>query len=345
MAKRGFDSILCDLLSGRTLPSLEWERLFLSLLRSRLGPGDAKKLLLLIAQKGEGVQEILGCVRAFRKLEPPIPLKLPFLVDVCGTGGDGKGTFNISTVSSFVTAGAGAYVAKHGNRAVSSQCGSSDLVEALGIRIEIPPRRMLQALERFHLGYFHAPRYHPVFAKIQPLRRSLGIRTIFNCVGPLLNPIRLNYQMMGVSNASWLGPMAHVLAESGCKRAAVVRSTDGLDELSSTSSNDILCVAKGRIRKMRLNPRSLGFTGGGRKHLSGGNPGANKEIALGVLEGRLRGAECDVVLLNSGFTLWLTGLSPNLEEGIQRARFSIRSGQALEVLEGLRKFTGQRRSG
>lgn len=316
----------------------------MNLLEGRLGYNEAKKLLLVIAQKKAGVPEILGFVRALRRLEPPILLKLPFLVDVCGTGGDGKGTFNISTVSSFVTAGAGAYVAKHGNRAVSSRCGSSDLMEALGVRIEIPPRRMLQALEQFRLGYFHAPRYHPVFARFQPLRRSLGIRTIFNSVGPLLNPVRLNYQMIGVSSVQWLEPMARALAESGCKRAAVVRSADGMDELSSTAPNDILWVTKGRVRKRRLSPQSLGFTRSGRKHLPGGDPRANKEIALGILDGRLRGPECDAVLLNSGFALWLTGLSRSLEAGIQRARFSIQSGQALGVLKSLQKFTAERRS-
>lgn len=345
MARQRFDSILRHLLMGRTLPSQEWKRLFLNLLQNRLGADEAKRLLVAIARKGEGIQEILGCVQALRKLEPPVPVKLPFLMDLCGTGGDGKGTFNISTVSSFVTAGAGAYVAKHGNRAVSSKCGSSDLMEALGIRIEAPPRRMLQALKRFRLGYFHAPCYHPIFAKIQPLRQSLGIRTIFNCVGPLLNPVRLDYQMIGVSNAKWFEPMAHVLAESGCKKGAVIRSVDGLDELSSTSPNEILCVEKGRIRKIRLDPKSLGFKGRGGKRLPGGDLRANKEIALGILEGRLTGPECDVVLLNSGFALWLTGLSCHPEEGIQLARFSIRSGRALEVLKGLQKFTTERRSG
>ena len=312
------------------------------LFKGQLNGVEIKTILLTSAQKGEAASELTGCVKAVQSLEPPRRVPLPFLIDVCGTGGDQKGTFNISTVAGFVVAAAGGYVAKHGNRAVSSKTGSSDLMEALGIRIDIPFIRMCQALQKFHFGYFHAPIYHPSFSRIQSLRRELGIRTLFNLTGPLVNPVELSYQMIGVSNPKWLLPVAKTLVTLGRRRAAVFRSEDGMDELSTRVPSDILYVEKGQIRTLSLKPRKLGFARGKRRDYAGGDLKTNAEIAKGILEHRIRGPRQEVVLLNSGLALWLTGIASNLREGIERSRWVIQSGRAAAMLEALGEYTRRR---
>jgi anthranilate phosphoribosyltransferase len=329
---------ISELLTGDP-PREGWERLFRGIFEGRVLPEELRKLLLLLSKRGEEVDTVLGCLRAVRRLEPPRRVHLPYLVDVCGTGGDGAKSFNISTVSSFVIAAAGAYVAKHGNRAVSSAAGSTDLMEALGIRIDPPFEAMQEALERFHLAYFHAPFYHPSFSRVQPVRRELGVRTVFNLLGPLVNPVEVRFQMIGVSNPDWLEPLGSALRSLGRRRAVVFRSRDGLDELSSGEMSDILYMEQGKTKRFRLNPRALGFRRATRKEYQGGDVKANREIALGIVRGRLRGPRQDVVLLNSGFALWLVGLARTIDEGIARARWAIRSGRAAALIEVLGKFT------
>ena len=331
-----------SLLLGDSLPSSEWKNIFLSLFRRKLTTPESKILLLLMARIGEDGKSAAGCLQALRRLEPPKRINLPFLIDVCGTGGDGRHTFNISTVSSFVIAGAGGYVAKHGNRSVSSKVGSSDLMEALGVRIEVPFSQMMKALRQSRLAYFHAPLYHPSFSYLQPLRRELGIRTLFNLLGPLVNPVQLGFQVIGVSNAAWLLSISEAAKFLNRRRAAVLRSEDGLDELSTRSSSDILYLEGRKIKKMKVSPAELGFKKPGKHAYEGGDLATNRRIALGILEGRLRGPEKDIVLLNSGFALWIAGLAPSIKEGIEKSRWSIRTARALQALEGLRRISKER---
>ena len=332
-----------DLLLNQPLPSQEWEAIFLSLFRGRLIPSEMKSLLLLLSKRGEDTTEVAACVNTLRRLEPPQTVQLPYVLDVCGTGGDGRHSFNISTVSSFVIAAAGGFVAKHGNRAISSKTGSSDLMEALGVRLDASRHLMLESLRECHLGYFYAPLYHPSFACVQPVRRSMGVRTVFNLLGPLVNPIRLSYQMVGVSNLDWLEPVTETLAPFR-RRAAVYRSDDGLDELSTTSLNEVWLTEARIIQKFRLNPFTLGFKKAGPKAYEGGDLKENSGIALGILRNREKGPRLDVVLLNSGFGLWLSGIAMSLPEGIERSRWAIRTGRALSVLEALRRFSRRGRS-
>ena len=329
------------LLLGETFPVARWESIFLKIFRKQIPPEDIKSLLLLLSKRGEQAPEISGCVRAIRRLEPPRRFVSPFLIDVSGTGGDGQGTFNVSTVSSFVIAAAGGFVAKHGNRSVSSRVGSSDLMEALGIRWNIPAPRMLEALGRYHLGYFHAPLYHPIFANVQEVRRGLGTRTLFNSLGPLVNPLEIRYQAIGVSNSKWLEPMARALGRLPRHRAVVFRSRDGLDELSTGEVNDIVYTGRGRMKRLTLDPKKLGFRKAHLRDYRGGDLKTNLGIAVGILSNRIRGPKLDIVLLNSGFALWLAGLAGSVREGIERSRFVIRKGLALQVLDGLRRFTGK----
>lgn len=328
-----------NFLLEKPVPSTTWEKLFLSVFRRGLDQNGIKALLLLLSKKGEGASEIWGCLRAVRRVEPPHHVPLPSVMDVCGTGGDGKHTFNISTVSSFVIAGAGAYVAKHGNRSVSSRVGSSDLMEGLGVRWEIPFSQMVKALRQCHLGYFHAPLYHSSFTRIQKARRELKVGTLFNVIGPLINPIELQCQMIGVSNPMWLKPVAEALKKLRRRRAAVFHGLDGLDELSTRATSDILCIEGGRMSRFRLNPRHFGFAKAGKSSYEGGGLKTNREIALRILENQERGPRQDVVLLNSGFALWLAGLSPTVEEGVERSRWAIRVGRARSVLDALRRAT------
>ncbi len=331
------------LLTAEFLSTSQWENIFISAFKGRFVPDGIKAILLSLARKGEGEQELAGCVKALRRLEPPTKVPVPFLIDVCGTGGDKKGTFNVSTVTGFVVAAAGGYMAKHGNRAVSSKTGSSDLMEALGVRIDIPFTRMLEALRKFRFGYFHAPFMHPSFSKLQGIRRELGIRTLFNMMGPLVNPVELSFQMVGVANPEWLSPMAKALAAIGRKRAACFRSRDGLDELSTQAPSDLFYIEERKIRRIYLDPRKLGFRGRKkRKDYLGGDFKTNAEIARGVLEGRIDGPCQDIVALNSGLALWLTGIASTLQEGVERSRWILRSGRGLEVLEAFRAYTRAR---
>ena len=331
-----------SLLLGEELNWEGWEQLFVKIFRGRMEVENVRNLLLLLRRRGERATELLGCVRAVRRLECPSRVEFSSVIDVCGTGGDGLQSFNISTVSAFVIAGAGGYVAKHGNRAVSSRVGSSDLMEALGIRLEIPFRQMLTALGKCHMAYFHAPLYHRSFAAVRKIREDLGVRTIFNLLGPLVNPVDLKFQMIGTSNQEWLEPLAIVLRRLGRRRAAVFRSNDGLDELSTYETNDILYVDSGGISQSRLSPRKLGFYKAGRSDYAGGDLETNREIALAIIQGRAVGPRQDVVLLNSGVALWLTGLCGSVSEGVERSRWAIRTGRAAQVLNSLRYFTNRR---
>lgn len=325
------------LLLAGTHGTPRWNHLFELLFEGKLASGEMKSLLLLSTKRGLNPNMIWNCLKTMRALERPRAIRIPSLMDVCGTGGDRAQTFNISTVSSFVIAGAGGRVAKHGNRAVSSRVGSSDLMEALGVRVNVSMKRMTRSLLKYGLGYFHAPLYHPSFAVVSPIRRELGVRTFFNLLGPLTNPLKIDYQMVGVSRLEWMGPVAEILRRLERKRAAVLRSVGGLDELASYEPNDILLIERGRLKRFRLNPREYGFSQGRRSDYKGGGLATNKKIALGILEGRLEGPVQEAVLLNSGFALWLSGQTGSIQEGIVKSRWALRTGKALEVLEGLKK--------
>lgn len=327
------------LLSGEDLPDKKWEEIFDSLFRGAMPAAAIKSVILLLAKRENGSTQLRNCLKVLRRLEPVHPIRLSPSIDLCGSGGDEMKTFNISTISAFVIAASGGYVAKHGNRAVSSKVGSSDLVEALGIDYKIPFKRMLQALGRFNFSYFHAPLYHPSFRPIQGIRRELGVRTLFNFVGPLLNPLKIDYQMIGISDPLWLEPVAKALILLKRKRAAVFHAADGLDELSTGASNRVLLVEGGRTKFLRLNPRSLAFRPAGLKDLRGGGRSDNVRIAKEILQGKERGRRRDIVLLNSGFALWLMELAGSIEEGILKARTTLETGRAWAVVRALQQFT------
>ncbi|MBI4373021.1 MAG: anthranilate phosphoribosyltransferase, partial [Candidatus Omnitrophica bacterium] len=316
----------------------ESQRTFLKLFKGQ-SKNDfaAGQILTLLSKKGEHANELTGFVRAVRQIEKPrFKTRIPYLVDNCGTGGDGAGTFNISTVSSFVAAGAGAHVAKHGNRSVSSQCGSADLLMELDVKIDAPPQRMLKALEKGNIGYFHAPLYHPAFKKLQPIRHALGrkkIKTIFNLAGPLLNPLWPRRQVIGVYRKDLLPIIAQAIKKMNLAHAIIVWNYDGIDELTTTNKSLLVEIRRRKQKTIPLMPKVYGFKKAKLKDLKGGNPSVNRKIALQILEGRDVGPKRDAVLLNAGAVLYASGRAKSLKEGIKLARLSIKSEKAIRALK------------
>ena len=304
------------------------------------GASDAQiaSFLTALRLKGETVDEITGCARVMRDRATRIECRSDGVVDTCGTGGDASGTFNISTLSALVAAGAGAHVAKHGNRSVSSRCGSADLFKALGVEIEVGPEVVADCIDEVGIGFLFAPLLHGAMKYAIGPRREMGIRTVFNILGPLTNPAGAAAQVLGVYAQELVEPVAGVLRELGCRRAYVVHGQDGLDEITTTSSTTICELADGEIRKCELHPEDLGIAPVSLDQLMGGNPQENAGIALAVLRGE-NGPRRDIVLLNAGAAIAVAGLADDIGQGIRLAAESIDSGAALEKLEGLKAMT------
>ena len=327
------------LLVGASLQRQEAKNLFKKILSQQLSEHTIKTVLLLLAQKGEVASEVLGCVQALEALESPVAYHHPTLLDTCGTGGDGSQSLNISTLSAFVIAGAGAKVAKHGNRGLSSPCGSSDLMQALGICLSAGEKKMVQALRECGLGYFHAPYYHPIFAKMQPLRAALKQRTLFNLIGPLVNPVRPKRQLIGVAKPEFLNLYATLLKEKKIHRALLCHSRDGMDEISTRAKSEVILIEKGRSRRWVLDPKTYGFRKPKPEEYRGGNIQHNARAALALLKGHAQGAFRDIVLLNAGAGLYVSGIVKNIELGIEKAAEALESGKAYRVLKELRRLT------
>jgi anthranilate phosphoribosyltransferase len=295
--------------------------------------GDAQTAGFLIAlrAKGETAAELAGLASTIRaRAERVRPPDGPF-IDTCGTGG-GRSTFNISTTATFVVAGAGVSVAKHGNRSATSRCGSADVLEALGARIDLDPDAVGRCLEETGLGFMFAPAHHPSFRHIVPVRRALGVRTIFNLLGPLTNPAGAPRQLLGVSDAAYLERMARALAELGCERAMLVRGRDGMDEMSTGAVTDVVHVDGPRVTMATVDPADLGFAPPRDGDIAGADPAGNAEILRRVLGGAA-GPARDVVVLNAAAALWLAGAQPDLERAVPAAAESIDSGAAQERLD------------
>ncbi|CAA7602044.1 anthranilate phosphoribosyltransferase [Acididesulfobacillus acetoxydans] len=290
-------------------------------------------LLLGLRLKGETAEEIAAFAGVLRSLSERIPAPSG-TVDTCGTGGDGGGTFNISTTTAFVVAGAGVPVAKHGNRFASGRCGSADVLEALGVPLDLSPRESSANLREIGMAFLFAPLYHPALGKVAAHRRELGVRTIFNLLGPLLNPAQAPYQLLGVSSLILLPKLAKALQILGVERAIVVVGEDGLDEVSLTAATQAILVERDKFFPFRLTPEEYGLTRCSPVELRGGGPEENVRHTLAVLEGR-PGPKRDVVLLNSGVALFAAGKARNIGEGILMAAESIDSGAALGKLEAL----------
>src|SRR5262249_5140167 len=295
-------------------------------------------LLAALRAKGEGVDEIVGAARALRARALPAPAVDPRAIDTCGTGGDGARTFNVSTAAAFVVAGAGVPVAKHGNRAASSRAGSIDVLEALGVRCEIPLERSVAILAGVGIAPFFARVAHPALRHLAPVRSELGLRTIANCLGPLLNPVGVRRQVVGVYAGELVAPIAEALGRLGGERALVVHGSDGLDELTTTGPSEGGLLDAGAGRPLRTDPAALGRARAELAALRGGDAAENAAIVRAVLEGE-PGPRRDLVCLNAAAALWVAGAAADLAAGLGRARESLDSGAARERLRRLLEAT------
>ena len=282
------------------------------------------------SSRSETIDEILGCAKAMRDCATVIDH--PFeVMDIVGTGGDGSNSFNISTTASFLTAASGVKVAKHGNRAASSKSGTADCLEALGLPLSKTPEQNIEMLEKVNFAFCFAQSYHPSMKYVGGIRKELGIRTVFNILGPLTNPARPSFQLLGVYDEALLEILAHTLSQLGVKRAMVVYGQDKLDEISLSAPTSICELNQGKVTRYTFNPQSVGFQLCKKEELLGGTPSQNAKITQEILLGKLKGAKRQAVLLNAGAAIYLAGKAASFEEGILKAGELIDSMQAYET--------------
>ncbi len=328
--------------AGKSLARHEAEAAMEELLSGRASDAQIVSLLAALRAKGETVEELVGFAAAMRRHAQPVfdSGRRPdgMLVDTCGTGGDAKGTFNISTAAAFVVAGAGVRVAKHGNRSFSSKCGSADVLEALGLPLEVPPGRTGAAIEQVGIGFLFAPVVHTAMRHAAAARRQLGGRTVFNLLGPLTNPAGARAQVLGVFAVRFAEPLARALAALGVERAFVVHGADGLDEISLSAETYVTEVCKGDVNSYSVTPEDFGLRRAPLEALAGGDAAENADIIVRLLEGE-PGPRRDVVLANAAAALVAAGRARDFQEGVRVAAETIAAGTAREKLQALIAFT------
>jgi anthranilate phosphoribosyltransferase len=302
-------------------------------------PSQMSAFLVGLRMKGESISEITGAAKVMREKATKIKANYNIVVDLCGTGGDQQGTFNVSTVASFIVAGVGVPVAKHGNRSVSSQVGSADVLEELGVNIDISPKGAEQCLNEVGITFLFAPIYHPAMKNVSQPRRDIGIRTIFNVLGPITNPAEVKHQVMGVYSEVLVEPMAKVLRNLGYVRAMVVHGSDSLDEITVTGKTQVAELKDGMVKTYQLDPLDLGFKRRRLDEIRGGNARENAQILLSILNGEEREAKREIAVLNAAAGILVSGAASDMKEAITRAEESIDTKRALNKLNELIKFT------
>ncbi|MDD5038138.1 MAG: anthranilate phosphoribosyltransferase [Dehalococcoidales bacterium] len=325
------------LIDGHSLTMEEAASVMNEIMEGQVTPSQFGAFVTALRLKGETVDEIAGLAKVMRAKAVPVTVSEP-LVDTCGTGGDGSSTFNISTAAAFVAAGAGLKVAKHGNRAMSSRCGSADVLEALGIKPEFTAEQVQACLKEIGIGFMFAPAFHPAMKYAAPSRREIGIRTVFNILGPLTNPAGAKAQVLGVADGSLLKKLAMVLQSLGCQRALVVHGEDGLDEITLTGKTKVCEVRDSRIKSYSISPEDFGLPRANPESLKGGTADENAVLLRQVLGGA-PGHQRDVVLINAAAAIVAGDRAPSLQKGLDLARKAVDSGQALAKLDQLIKFS------
>jgi anthranilate phosphoribosyltransferase len=332
---------LIRLVAEQNLPAADAESAMQIILRGEASHPQIAAFLIALKMKGETVDELVGFARAMRQLAVPIHPGLDAgqtLLDTCGTGGDGANTFNISTVVAFVVAGAGVHVAKHGNRSISSQCGSADLLEAWGIRLDLPPAATARAIREVGIGFLFAPAVHTAMKHAHPVRVDLKMRTVFNLLGPLTNPASATAQLIGAPSLHAAELLAGAIAALGMRRGFVVHGSDGLDEITTTGPTSAWEIRDGQVEARTLEPADFAVHTAIADDLRGGNRQLNLEIANAVLSGA-RGAQRDIVLVNAAAALVAAGKAQTFLEGMALGVVSIDSGAAKDKVEKLSQFT------
>ncbi len=338
-----FSSLLAKVQAGSDLSELEAQEAMTQIMEAHPPPDQVKAFLLALRSKGEVLSEVVGAARAMRAHAVPFKADGRTLVDTCGTGGDGLKTVNISTMAAFVAAGTGGVmVAKHGNRSITSACGSADLLEALGVAIDVEAAVVERCLQETGFGFLFAPRFHPAMKAVAPIRKALGVPTLFNLLGPLTNPAGVRHQLVGVADRSKMELYAQALKALGVVRALVVRGADGEDELSVTSPTEILelnvKMNPNEVARYAVVPETFGIRKASLAELHGGSPQENAKVAKEVLAGK-PGPVRDAVLLNAAAALYVAGAAGDLGSGMTLASQAIDRGKAQAVLEQVRRIT------
>lgn len=322
------------LVEGHHLSEEEMEEVMREIMAGEASPAQIGAFLTALRMKGETVDELTGAARVMRRYATRVKTTLE-VVDTCGTGGDMRGTFNISTAAALIAAGAGVVVAKHGNRAMSGAVGGADVLEALGVRIELGPEQVVACLEDAGIGFLFAPVFHPAMRHAAQPRREIGIRTIFNLLGPLSNPAGAHCQLLGIFNARWLEPLAHTLGRLGSRRVMVVHGEDGLDEISLTGPSQVAELCDGKVRTYTIAPEDFGLQRCKPEELHGGNVQENAEIIRNILAGKGTPAQMDIALLNAAGAIYVAGRASDMAAALEVARKSVTGGEAARKLDRL----------
>jgi len=327
---------LTKLTSGQDLSEEEAHAVLLEVMSGRVSETQTAALLSALRVKGETTAEIVGIARAMTELMEKVEVDADVILDTCGTGGDGAHTFNISTAAALIAAGAGVTVAKHGNRSATSRCGSADVLEALGVAIDIAPAQVSQCIAEVGIGFMFAPRHHLAMKHVAPVRRELGMATIFNVIGPLTNPAGARHQLIGVADARYVERLAQAIRTMGTARNLLVHSDDGLDEITTTGPTQIVEVFAGQgfDRRYTVTPEQFGLRRAHLDELRGGDAAENAAFLRAVLDG-VEGPRLDIALLNAGAALYIAAAAASIAEGVERARAAVRSGAARAKLDAL----------
>lgn len=328
-----FKAVIAQVADGRTLDRAEAETAFDHIMSGEATAAQIGAFLMALRLRGETVDEIAGAVATMRAKMTPV-VAPPNAVDVVGTGGDGAGSVNVSTCAAFVVAGCGVPVAKHGNRALSSKSGSADVLKALGVNVDASPEVIATCIAEVGLGFMFAPNHHAAMRHVGPARTELGVRTIFNLLGPLSNPAGVKRQMVGVFAAKWVEPIAEALARLGSEKAWVVHGSDGLDEITTSGATKVAALEDGAVTTFEVTPEDAGLARHAKEALQGGDAEANAVSLRSVLDGA-KGAYRDVAILNAAATLIVAGKASTLAEGAALAAAAIDSGAAYSRLDAL----------
>lgn len=326
------------LAEGKSLTASRMEAVMEEIMEGRADTSEIVSFLTALNKKGETVEEITAAVSVMRRHSTRINVKKEVILDTCGTGGDKKGMFNVSTVAAFVASGCGITVAKHGNRSITSCCGSADILEAQGIDINMTKEELEKCLNDVGIAFLFAPNLHPAMKYAMPARKQIGTRTIFNILGPLTNPAGATHQLVGVYDRRWTNILAAVLGNLGTVHAMVVHSEDALDEITTTARTFVCEEERGKIKKYEINPQVFGFKKVKLDDLKGGTVTENVRIMLDVLGGKL-GPHRDIVVLNSAAAIYVADKAKSIKEGLGLACESIDSGKALRKLELLKEYS------
>jgi len=328
-----FKNLIAKAASGAVLTAAESSLAFDRIMSGQATPAQMGALLMALRIRGETIEEIIGAVRTLRARMYGV-IAPPDAIDVVGTGGDASGSYNISTCAAFIVAGAGVTVAKHGNRAVSSHCGAADVLAALGVRIDLTPDVVSHCIAEVGIGFMFAPAHHPALQHVGPTRLELGTRTIFNLLGPLLNPAGVRRHLVGVFSKDWVQPLAGALRDLGSERAFVVHGCDGLDEITTAGPTNIASLEDGEIRTFEVMPEDVGLRRVASAQLKGADAATNAKALLAVLQG-CAGPYRDVAAFNAAAALVVAGRAENLKDGLDIAVKSIDSGEAFDRLSQL----------